>query len=223
METSWRSMTTREGRRGLSSDSRRDHDRSQRRQHDPTHRAGTCRAVTRGYPRSTARSVDRGLRQLQRHPRQQRAYRRARAPLRASDQVEIGDYKLYLKAEGVEQVDDARTMPIERVEGNGSAIRPSRCRLSPCPRRSQRVGPVRHRRSPLPHRTRRILTWLPGGGLSAPRSHAVVEMDGLDGQKPREQQQAADRRPGGGREAVVETASYGKFVVAVVELRRQGI
>ena len=48
-----------------------------------------------------------------------------RVSLRVSDQVQIGDYKLYLKAEGVEQVDDARTMPIERVEGvnglNGGA------------------------------------------------------------------------------------------------------
>ncbi|MGN6109698.1 MAG: FHA domain-containing protein, partial [Kofleriaceae bacterium] len=39
-----------------------------------------------------------------------------RVSLRVSDQVQIGDYKLYLKAEGVEQVDDARTMPIERLE-----------------------------------------------------------------------------------------------------------
>src|SRR5262249_36092834 len=39
-----------------------------------------------------------------------------RGSLRVSDQVQIGDYKLYLKAEGVEQVDDARTMPIERVD-----------------------------------------------------------------------------------------------------------
>jgi ABC transport system ATP-binding/permease protein len=39
-----------------------------------------------------------------------------RVALRVSDQVQIGDYKLYLKAEGVEQVDDARTMPIERVD-----------------------------------------------------------------------------------------------------------
>src|SRR5689334_12811519 len=39
-----------------------------------------------------------------------------RVSLRVSDQVQIGDYKLYLKAEGVEQVDDARTMPIERVD-----------------------------------------------------------------------------------------------------------
>src|SRR5882724_9153211 len=44
-----------------------------------------------------------------------------RVSLRVSDQVQIGDYKLYLKAEGVEQVDDARTMPIERVEGNGAS------------------------------------------------------------------------------------------------------
>ena len=40
-----------------------------------------------------------------------------RVSLRVSDQVQIGDYKLYLKAEGVEQVDDARTMPIERIDG----------------------------------------------------------------------------------------------------------
>jgi len=39
-----------------------------------------------------------------------------RVALRISDQVQIGDYKLYLKAEGVEQVDDARTMPIERID-----------------------------------------------------------------------------------------------------------
>src|SRR6185437_8107647 len=39
-----------------------------------------------------------------------------RVALRISDQVQIGDYKLYLKAEGVEQVDEARTMPIERID-----------------------------------------------------------------------------------------------------------
>lgn len=44
-----------------------------------------------------------------------------RVSLRISDQVQIGDYKLYLKAEGVEQVDDARTMPIERIENGGMA------------------------------------------------------------------------------------------------------
>ncbi|HWU89699.1 MAG TPA: FHA domain-containing protein, partial [Kofleriaceae bacterium] len=37
-----------------------------------------------------------------------------RVSLRVSDQVQIGDYKLYLKAEGVEQVDDGNTRPIER-------------------------------------------------------------------------------------------------------------
>lgn len=41
-----------------------------------------------------------------------------RVSLRISDQVQIGDYKLYLKAEGVEQVDDARTMPIERLDNS---------------------------------------------------------------------------------------------------------
>jgi len=39
-----------------------------------------------------------------------------RVSLRVSDQVQIGDYKLYLKAEGIEQPDDARTMPLERVD-----------------------------------------------------------------------------------------------------------
>src|SRR5215468_7742461 len=39
-----------------------------------------------------------------------------RVSLRVSDQVQIGDYKLYLKAEGLDQADDSRTMPIERVE-----------------------------------------------------------------------------------------------------------
>src|SRR5712671_5340766 len=39
-----------------------------------------------------------------------------RVSLRVSDQVQIGDYKLYLKAEGHEQVDDSRTTPIERID-----------------------------------------------------------------------------------------------------------
>ena len=43
-----------------------------------------------------------------------------RVALRISDQVQIGDYKLYLKAEGVEQVDEARTMPIERLDNSGT-------------------------------------------------------------------------------------------------------
>src|SRR5262245_45777940 len=43
-----------------------------------------------------------------------------RVSLRVSDQVQIGDYKLYLKAEGLDQVDDSRTTPIERVESAGA-------------------------------------------------------------------------------------------------------
>src|SRR6516164_1516598 len=39
-----------------------------------------------------------------------------RVSLRVSDQVQIGDYKLYLKAEGLDQADDSRTTPLERVE-----------------------------------------------------------------------------------------------------------
>lgn len=45
-----------------------------------------------------------------------------RVSLRVSDQVQIGDYKLYLKAEGVEQVDDARTMPIERIDAPATEV-----------------------------------------------------------------------------------------------------
>jgi pSer/pThr/pTyr-binding forkhead associated (FHA) protein len=48
-----------------------------------------------------------------------------RVSLRVSDQVQIGDYKLYLKAEGVEQVDDARTMPIERVDALPTDVMPA--------------------------------------------------------------------------------------------------
>jgi pSer/pThr/pTyr-binding forkhead associated (FHA) protein len=43
-----------------------------------------------------------------------------RVSLRVSDQVQIGDYKLYLKAEGLDQVDDSRTTPIERIEQAGA-------------------------------------------------------------------------------------------------------
>src|SRR5262250_3381166 len=39
-----------------------------------------------------------------------------RVSLRVSDQVQIGDYKLYLKAEGLDQVDEAMTRPLDRVE-----------------------------------------------------------------------------------------------------------
>ena len=39
-----------------------------------------------------------------------------RVSLRVSDQVQIGDYKLYLKAEGLEQTDQSRTVPLERLD-----------------------------------------------------------------------------------------------------------
>ena len=64
-----------------------------------------------------------------------------RVSLRVSDQVQIGDYKLYLKAEGVEQVDDARTMPIERVDGLPTDVMPAQVATAPivaqAPNRSQ--------------------------------------------------------------------------------------
>jgi pSer/pThr/pTyr-binding forkhead associated (FHA) protein len=47
-----------------------------------------------------------------------------RVSLRVSDQVQIGDYKLYLKAEGHEQADDALTRPIERVETQAAPAEP---------------------------------------------------------------------------------------------------
>src|SRR5215467_2929022 len=48
-----------------------------------------------------------------------------RVSLRVSDQVQIGDYKLYLKAEGLDQVDDSRTTPIERVEAGPTDSMPA--------------------------------------------------------------------------------------------------
>lgn len=48
-----------------------------------------------------------------------------RVALRVSDQVQIGDYKLYLKAEGTDQPDDSRTMPLERVEGSNPPVPPT--------------------------------------------------------------------------------------------------
>jgi len=53
-----------------------------------------------------------------------------RVSLRVSDQVQIGDYKLYLKAEGLDQVDDSRTTPIERVDAGPTDSMPA---VSPPP------------------------------------------------------------------------------------------
>lgn len=45
-----------------------------------------------------------------------------RVSLRVSDQVQIGDYKLFLKAEGVEQTDDGRTIPLDRDSNNHAPL-----------------------------------------------------------------------------------------------------
>ena len=45
-----------------------------------------------------------------------------RIALRLSDQVQIGDYKLYLKSEAVEAIDDGKTMPHERIDGTVTAV-----------------------------------------------------------------------------------------------------
>src|SRR5262249_37207161 len=58
-----------------------------------------------------------------------------RVSLRVSDQVQIGDYKLYLKAEGAEQTDEQRTVPMERLETS-----------APTPDSVNAVAP-----GPLPH------------------------------------------------------------------------
>ena len=83
-----------------------------------------------------------------------------RVSLRISDQVQIGDYKLYLKAEGVEQVDDARTMPIERIENVGPTevdarrARPTAHRRPQprFPRTPRAAGRARRSASPIPIR-----------------------------------------------------------------------
>src|SRR6476620_3302061 len=63
-----------------------------------------------------------------------------RVSLRVSDKVQIGDYKLYLKAEGVEQaVDDARTMPIERVDNTATDVIPA---VAPPPGTAAPTAPI---------------------------------------------------------------------------------
>jgi pSer/pThr/pTyr-binding forkhead associated (FHA) protein len=64
-----------------------------------------------------------------------------RVSLRVSDQVQIGDYKLYLKAEGVEQVDDAQTRPIERQQVD-TAPTDVMSVVSPAPTQTMPVTPT---------------------------------------------------------------------------------
>src|ERR1044071_7619017 len=61
-----------------------------------------------------------------------------RVSLRVGDQVQIGDYKLYLKAEGLDQVDDSRTTPIERVDAGPTDSMPA---VSPPPGAIASPGP----------------------------------------------------------------------------------
>jgi pSer/pThr/pTyr-binding forkhead associated (FHA) protein len=65
-----------------------------------------------------------------------------RVSLRVSDQVQIGDYKLYLKAEGVEQVDDARTMPIERIDAPATEVMPAIQAPPTQPMQAQAIPPT---------------------------------------------------------------------------------
>jgi pSer/pThr/pTyr-binding forkhead associated (FHA) protein len=70
-----------------------------------------------------------------------------RVSLRVSDQVQIGDYKLYLKAEGHDQVDDSRTTPIERVEPGATdsmpAVNPPPAAIvTPVPSVAPMIGPI---------------------------------------------------------------------------------
>src|SRR5215470_8749367 len=69
-----------------------------------------------------------------------------RVSLRVSDQVQIGDYKLYLKAEGLDQVDDSRTTPIERVEAGPTdsmpAVSPPPAIVTPVPSVPPMIGSI---------------------------------------------------------------------------------
>ena len=69
-----------------------------------------------------------------------------RVSLRVSDQVQIGDYKLYLKAEGLDQVDDSRTTPIERVEAGPTdsmpAVSPPPAIITPVPSVPPMIGSI---------------------------------------------------------------------------------
>ena len=122
--------------------------------------------------------------------------------------MQIGDYKLYLKAEGVEQVDDARTMPIERVENGATATESMPAVAVPAP-----TAPVPVVSPPVAAGTAPPgVIPTPAPGVVGAPSRTLVEMDGSMLQKLREQQQRPIADP-----AVVaklsETASYGKFVV----------
>src|ERR1051326_3501059 len=69
-----------------------------------------------------------------------------RVSLRVSDQVQIGDYKLYLKAEGLDQVDDSRTTPTERVEAGPTdsmpAVSPPPAIITPVPSVPPMIGSI---------------------------------------------------------------------------------
>jgi hypothetical protein len=65
-----------------------------------------------------------------------------RVSLRVSDQVQIGDYKLYLKAEGLEQVDESHTQLHDRMESTVSATERKIDRVA------KKTDPTRDPRSP---------------------------------------------------------------------------
>ncbi|HRC56566.1 MAG: FHA domain-containing protein [Myxococcales bacterium] len=105
-----------------------------------------------------------------------------RVQLRVSDQVQIGDYKLFLKAEGIEHVDDAKTVPIERIE-TATSIDAVPVEAAPVgtpppgslPPPSQLVGNPNRTLVAIPdtdHTGRPIATPSVHGPLTAPLGHA---------------------------------------------------
>ncbi len=123
-----------------------------------------------------------------------------RVSLRVSDQVQIGDYKLYLKAEGVEQVDEARTMPIERVDGAATDVIPA---VAPAPTQPVPVQSVAGATTPTPPPGQ-----VPGVqivGANPNRTMVAVADTGEDGRPL--------ARPEHIAAAIPQTAGYGKLVV----------
>src|SRR6476620_11652873 len=87
-----------------------------------------------------------------------------RVSLRVSDQVQIGDYKLYLKAEGVEQVDDARTMPIERIDsGLPTEVMPAMQATAPTAPMGVATAPTPIPVTPAPVRSAAVADTAPSG------------------------------------------------------------
>ena len=110
-----------------------------------------------------------------------------RVSLRVSDQVQIGDYKLYLKAEGLDQADDSRTTPIDRVEPGPTDSMPAVAAPAPTPANATPV-PTAPPMIGNPNRTLVAMADTDPGRSVGPATAAAVA-------------------------AMTQTAGYGKLVV----------